>query len=455
MKQHVGNVFRVYVFTWLFLLGWFIIRGLGSELSIGESLRQLKALFEYRTFWYFVHLLFLAFLILFYLFNFFRRVFQKKGLKVMLLQLVTRMIAPVFLLYFGLSYIINRNAIENHDYVWQYDVENTTKLAINHFDKDKKIRGMSVFGWHRSSEEEIESLVRNNVEWVAVVPFFYQKDETTKTINTTREFGVYNKRDSVFIKSISALHEKKFKVMLKPHLWVTEGWRSDLKLNTKKEWLEWFKTYRKIMLHYAKMGSDLEVELLCIGTELRTIIKALPQEWDRLIADIKDVYKGKLTYAANWYDEYEHVTFWDQLDYIGIQGYFPLTEHASPKLDEIKAGWKTHKEGLQEFSERYNKPILFTEIGYKSDASTTVKPWEWNTVSNLLLDKRSTLAQQLAYEALFQSLWQESWFSGMFIWQWDLRTTEERAKRSFDFSPRFKPAQNVIAKWFGDNSLHK
>jgi len=55
----------------------------------------------------------------------------------------------------------------------------------------------------------------------------------------------------------------------------------------------------------------------------------------------------------------------------------------------------------------------------------------------------------LAYEALFQKLWQQDWFAGMYIWQWNTQSKPENAVKNLDFSPRFKPAENVIAKWFG------
>jgi len=244
--------------------------------------------------------------------------------------------------------------------------------------------------------------------------------------------------------------------MLKPHLWMSSGWRSDIVLDSPEEWDSWFETYRNVLLHYAMMAEATNTDLLCIGTELKTSIKQQANLWRQLIKEIKEIYSGKLTYAANWYDEYEHVSFWDELDYIGIQAYFPLTKHKNPELVEIMHGWQDHKETLEAFSKLHNKPILFTEIGYRSDAATTIKPWEWNSLGNLLTNQRSTQAQQYAYEAMFESLWSEPWFVGCFLWQWDTRTPKERALESFDFSPKYKPAQNIMAKWYGNHSsLHK
>ena len=145
---------------------------------------------------------------------------------------------------------------------------------------------------------------------------------------------------------------------------MNNGWRSNVTLDSEEEWDKWFQSYRVNMLHYARMAQNTGVELFCVGTELRTSIKKQPAAWRQLITEIKTIYQGKLTYAANWYDEYEHIGFWDQLDYIGIQAYFPLTPNKNPDLETIKKGWEPHIKALESFSNSHDKPILFTEIGY-------------------------------------------------------------------------------------------
>ena len=137
------------------------------------------------------------------------------------------------------------------------------------------------------------------------------------------------------------------------------------------------------------------------------------------------------------------------MDYIGIQAYFPLTKNKNPNLAEIKAGWSPHFSMLQALSEKHKKPILFTEVGYKSQSNTTIEPWKWKSFLDPLLHKKSFTSQRRAYEALFDTFWKQEWFAGIYIWQWDARSSEEKAKYNHDFSPRYKPAQNVIAKWYG------
>jgi beta-mannanase len=97
----------------------------------------------------------------------------------------------------------------------------------------------------------------------------------------------------------------------------------------------------------------------------------------------------------------------------------------------------------------FNKPILFTEIGYKSEATATIKPWEWGSVLSILNKKKSNKTQRLAYEAFFNKVWEEPWFAGAYFWEWNTQTTDQSAELDLDFSPRFKPAENAIAKGFG------
>jgi hypothetical protein len=192
------------------------------------------------------------------------------------------------------------------------------------------------------------------------------------------------------------------------------------------------------MIHYAYLAEKTKAELLCIGTELRSALKQQPNKWMQLLKEIKTIYKGKITYAANWDDSLDFPAFWTALDYIGIQAYFPLTENKNPSLDDIKKGWVPHIKKLKTISEKYNKPILFTEIGYRDDLSATVKPWEWEGFFKRLYKKKSDKTQQLAYQALFEELWHKPWFSGVFPWEWT----------SSDFPIYKKPAQNTITIWY-------
>lgn len=334
------------------------------------------------------------------------------------------------------------------DFEWDMTVENHTGTPKNLYSLDGKHRGMSVFNWRRNIDESINQLIKNNIEWVAIVPFFYQETEWTKTMNGPDEVGVWNRRDSSYINVIHELHKRKVHVFLKPHLWMDEGWRSNITLDTDEEWNIWFESYRRNMVHYAMMANQCGVELLCLGTEFRSSIEKQPDKWDTLIKEIKTIYSGKLTYAANWDSEYAKVQFWDQMDYIGIQAYFPLTGSRNPTLRDVKKGWNPHMKMLKSLSKKHDKPILFSEIGYRSDETATIKPWEWWSPEKDSLNQISFETQYYAYEAAFQELWNEDWFAGMYFWQWH-NYSRRNKDENLDFTPRFKPAENTLAKWYG------
>lgn len=449
-KKWSKKILWVYLISWIlgFLLIILQLQLRGQKLSESLSFFFSEIIYN-RAYLVAQHILFALVSLLYVLFRYFRKVYNQRGAVVMFKRLGLYLLLPITLLVFGYRILVYMNTTETTAFEWDSTVMNASGKVAKHFERDSLHRGMSVFGWQENNTEAIEELVRANVEWVAVVPFMYQDDESSNELHSQRREGEFSRRDSTFIKAINDLHTKGIYVHLKPHLWLGDGWRSNLRPRNDQEWDTWFNSYSNRMLHYAKMAELTGVELFCVGTELRTSIKKQPEAWEKLIKEIRAIYSGKLTYAANWYDEYEHITFWDKLDYIGIQAYFPLTKNNTPSLTNIKKGWQPHIETLFHLSQTCQKPILFTEVGYRSEASATIKPWEWSSAFEVLFKKKSDQTQLLAYEALFEELWHQDWFAGVYIWQWDTRSSKDNAAENLDFSPRFKPAENVMAKWFG------
>ena len=80
-----------------------------------------------------------------------------------------------------------------------------------------------------------------------------------------------------------------------------------------------------------------------------------------MILKIKEVYKGKLTYAANW-DEFKRVPFWKALDYIGVDAYFPLSDKKTPTVAEFEKGWKSHKKEIQKIQQQHKKTNSFYRV---------------------------------------------------------------------------------------------
>ena len=281
-----------------------------------------------------------------------------------------------------------------------------------------------------------------NANSIAVMPYaFCSPENPAVRYNNKKQW--WGESDEGVIVSIQLAHQKNLSVMLKPHLWIGRGFYTGaFTLPTEKEWKIWEESYQNYILHFAKIADSMKAEIFCIGTELGASVKIRPQFWNSFIDTIKKTYKGKLTYAANW-DDYKNFPFWDKLDYIGVDAYFPLTKDETPDVISIKQGWKKHINALEEISKENNLPVIFTEYGYRNVDFNVAEPWKENE------GNRNDKAQANAYEALYQSLAGKKWFAGGYLWKWYMETGRHR-RSEIDFTPQNKTAAKVIEKWYGN-----
>ena len=338
---------------------------------------------------------------------------------------------------------------ESFDYTWDTSVENALPYIQNRYAIDQKQRGMHLFNLDADSLE-LDILNTNNIEWLTFVPYIsqsvYNKPPERVSVDTTW----MQRRFESMENNMKVISPYAFKVMLKPHIWLQQRpqntWRSDIAMTSEADWDSWFAFYSEHMLMYASMAEHMGFEMLCIGTELHNTVSQQPDRWRSLITQIRTVYSGKLVYAANWSDDLDEVEFWDQMDYIGLQAYFPIADRNNPDIEELEAAWRRHASSLEALSERYNKPVLFTEIGYKSTPDAARTPWEWERASYRFYQKVSHKTQALSYQAFFNTIWHEPWFAGVHIWHWSSSTNDNGANNRF--TVKGKPALNVIAKGF-------
>lgn len=316
---------------------------------------------------------------------------------------------------------------------------------------DKKQKGAHVFG-HLDSMS-LQPFIQNNFNWITLVSFGDQKDFDSPTMTYYRGDSLEMiRRDSSWKSRIDLAHAAGFKVFLKPHIWLSapaDGkWRSDIFPTNESNWKQWQEDYREFILFYARIAQKNEVELFCIGTELSRLSVEKATFWKNLIQDVKSIYTGQLTYAANWYNEYEQITFWEDLDYIGIQAYFPLVKKEYPNVQEIEEGWGQYFPAIASLHKRYDRKVLFTEMGYKSTSDSAFEPWKWIEYTSGENSPISMETQANCYEAFFNVVWDKEWFAGVHLWQFRSDFVKGRGKSDLDFTPQGKPAEKVIAKGF-------
>jgi hypothetical protein len=315
-------------------------------------------------------------------------------------------------------------------FVFQLDDSNTSV----------KINGVSLVNPHFEVDKPMMlGLNEINTGWVAVIPFgFSRMNQPSVIFDSERQWS--GERVDGTREMIDLAHECGFKVMVKPHVWVSGHWVGEFDLNSEEDWLLWESDYTKYILTYAKLAQETKAEIFCIGTEYKIATQRRPAFWVQLAKDVKKIYDGSITYASNW-DDFEQIKFWSELDYIGVDAYFPLAHGDNPDIEQIREGWKPVKQRLKKLSDQYDRPILLTEYGYQSANGALGNHWEVAQSKEQL----NFELQSKGYEALYQELWGEKWLAGGFLWKWHF-SEEAGGLESGDWTPQGKPATEVIAK---------
>lgn len=306
-----------------------------------------------------------------------------------------------------------------------------------------KIKGMSLTAPRDPFVvDPMQEMAAVGIQWSALLPYAFFDSNTGDIIwDTVGNFQWWGETTPGIVTSHNLAKAQGMKTMLKPQLWAHNIWIGDLEFQTQAEWDYFHSKYTDFICYWAKLADSLNVDMFCIGTEIKRSAMNHPTYWRGLIDSIRQVYSGPLTYASNW-DEYQGVTFWDKLDYIGTDAYFSLLPDQTPSVCDLKTAWEPIVNDLKSYSETWNKPILFTEWGYLTLDGCAYKTWE------LEKDRSSAninqQAQANAVQALLETFGKESWWAGGFQWKWYSDLATSTRDRSDDYTPQGKQAEDVL-----------
>ncbi len=316
---------------------------------------------------------------------------------------------------------------------------------------ETKQKGISYSTWwqgrYASADGDLAlaDISATGANWVALLTTRYQDTITSTVLYATPRTPT----DADLIHAAASAHDLGLKVTLKLHIDLehrSDYWRADIGLGfTEQQWAAWFESYEQYVSHYARLAQDQAVEQIVIGTELRGT-ETRAAEWRALIARMRLLYAGSIVYASNFDWEGQgtpRVTWWDAVDYIGIDAYYPLATTMQPTLAELRAAWRPRVDQLAALSSQWSTPILFTEIGYRSVDGAATQPWDAWEPGPLDLDE-----QALLYQALLESFFHEPWFAGVYWWNW-WPDPYDGGPCDIGFSPNDKPAEEVIRAWYG------
>ncbi len=317
--------------------------------------------------------------------------------------------------------------------------EPTEDMAI----QKKWIKGISYESPSNSVGAEIYGPMRNvNANYVAIIPFGFVRPGNP-TVYYDLNWQWWGERTEGVASLTEDAHAEGLQVMLKPQIWIGGGgFTGTYDPGEEADWQVFEQGYYDYILHYADLADSLGVALYCIGTEWKVFATSRPVFWERLIDSVRVHYKGALTYAGNW-DGYTRFPHWQKLDYIGIDAYFPLSDEEVPTVEVLQSGWQETKQKIFSHQQALHKPVLFTEYGYRSVEYCTRTPWESGRGGRLNME-----AQVNAYQALYETFWQEPWFAGGFLWKWHSPHTEAGGLTNDRFTPQNKPAEAIVKQWY-------
>lgn len=276
---------------------------------------------------------------------------------------------------------------------------------------------------------------------VSLMPFAYQPSASGP------EMRFMNRRptsetDVGTIHAARRAHAAGFRVLWKPHIWLSfDSWPGDIAMSNGGDWSTWFRVYRRYILHHAVLAEWTDSELFSIGVELGQTVDQ-DAEWRRLIDGVRRVYGGLVTYSGNWWADYDRVPFWDALDAVGVDAYFPLAHDATADRAALEEGARRAVDELRRAAERFGKPVILTEVGFSAREGAWVSPHEeGGTVSEE--------HQALAYDVLLDTLGRPPWLAGLYVWKvFSHLDAEGRDRPDFRFLGR--QAEGPVREYFGN-----
>lgn len=315
------------------------------------------------------------------------------------------------------------------------------------------IKGMT-WGWsskrgdYRTAEssDSLSKLKEAGCEWVCLS--FYTLQDTVYATSIPFDYA-YTVTDRDITAAVQEARKLGLKVCLKPVVNSRDGiWRAhigfpDQEGEAEPYWEKWFASYTAFLIHYAELAEELACEMFCVGCEM---VKTESQSyrWRHTISEVRKVYGGPLVYNANHGKE-EGIDWFDAVDVIGTSAYYPVGNKPGDTEENMIRNWLPVRDKLKRLHEKFNKPIMFVEIGCRSALGCATMPWDFKH-RDLPVNEEE---QANFYSSVINVFWDEPWFSGFFWWDWSVNLYPLKSAKSNDgFDIYGKKAEQVLKKWY-------
>ena len=270
--------------------------------------------------------------------------------------------------------------------------------------------------------QAMQNLKELGVNWITIHPYAgIRPDGTVGGGGMQRMYA----NPAWLTRPIAEAHRLGLKIMIKPHLayWGSGfGWSGEIEFETDREWDRFFDTYEKWITMVAELSGDADA--FVVGTELEKTVHH-ERRWRSMIQAVRERIDVPLTYSAGW-DRFEWVHFWDALDVIGIQAYFPLVDaEGLPAQLDLDASWSRLARRLETYGQAHDRKIVLAELGYNRSDLAALRPWEYRQGG-----EHAEEIQRRCLIAALKAIEQSETVVGAFLWKW-FPDENSRARRDF------------------------
>ncbi len=300
-----------------------------------------------------------------------------------------------------------------------------------------------------ASFEALSHLKKQGVDYVSITPFGFMD-----SLNSPEVLGVHNSsfRFSETDRRVSDVTAQAkqlgMRVMLKPHIWINRGkWRGEIVPKNGQEtvWDSWWDSYREWIMHYAGLAEKLNTESFVIGVEMDSAVKSRPDRLIELARAVRRVYKGHITYSANW-NEAVPLEVWKELSSVSVQFYPPLVlKNQTPTAAVMRKNLNNYLDYWANIANTVSRPLVITEYGFRSGEGAALYPHAWPERKSGELPDEALQAR--LYQIFFEEFSKRDEVRGVFLWKYftNKNTGEEGPT---GFNPRGKPAEKIIRAFY-------
>ena len=323
------------------------------------------------------------------------------------------------------------------------------------------IQGMTIscqsWGWEWGTDgfgDELDALQAMGVNWIAIHPYGGLRDDGSISFRdfNSQEPNAMDAAPAWLTRPIREAKARGMGIMIKPHIayWGSPfSWRGEIAFDDAATDARFWASYREWILELAEVCADADAFI--VGTELELQLDR-EEDWRELIREVRLVTDANLSYCSNW-DSFERVPFWDALDAIGVQAYFPVQPPMVdpgdlPAARDIRAAWEPWLARLQKTSEEAGKSVFFGELGYDCVESAASRPWEGIPRSRPATPN-GDLVQERCFKVAFEVMeTHKDWLRGAFLWKWFVGSS-----RHSNFQLAREETRKIIKKAWGQTPI--